>query len=148
MNRYIPLKISVQKLPATAGPEPESIIYSRNQSFQICDRCRLARMSSSPRLFGDFCGLASFHKNLRACDLCEELSFSDRSRCHGEVGSDLRADRQYWPRITYGLTVGPAGSEIRPYQSNRIGCLTLCESIASTTSSWREAVAKVVTNAC
>ena len=41
MNRYIPLKISVQNCPATAGPEPESIIYSRNQRFQICDRCRL-----------------------------------------------------------------------------------------------------------
>ena len=56
------------------------------------------------------------------------------------VGSDLRADRQYWPRITYDLTVGPAGSEIRPYQSNRVGCLTLCKSIASTTSSWRAAL--------
>jgi len=53
------------------------------------------------------------------------------------VGSDLRADRRYWPRITYDLTVGPAGSEIRPYQSNRVGCLTLCKSVASTTSSWR-----------
>src|SRR5262252_1044053 len=53
------------------------------------------------------------------------------------VGSDLRADRQYWPRVTYDLTVGPASSEIRPYQSNRSECLTLCESIASTTSSWR-----------
>src|SRR5215471_20654671 len=42
MNRYIPLKISVQNCPATAGPEPESIIYSRNQRFQICDRCQLA----------------------------------------------------------------------------------------------------------
>src|SRR5262245_44235071 len=28
--------------------------------------------------------LASVHKDLRFCDLCEELSFSDRSRCHGE----------------------------------------------------------------
>src|SRR6516225_2913082 len=41
MNRYIPLKFRCKNCPATAGPEPESIIYSRNQRFQICDRCRL-----------------------------------------------------------------------------------------------------------
>jgi hypothetical protein len=33
---------TLKNCPATAGPEPKSIIYSRNQRFQICDRCRLA----------------------------------------------------------------------------------------------------------
>src|SRR6516164_10143633 len=59
MNRYIPLKISVQNCPAIAEPEPESIIYSRNQSFQICDRCRLCRTTKKhemERLMNPTCG--------------------------------------------------------------------------------------------
>jgi hypothetical protein len=32
------------------------------------------------------------------------------------VGSDLRADHQYCPRLTYDLTVKPVASEMRPYQ--------------------------------
>src|SRR6516225_12470213 len=47
MNRYIPLKFRCKNCPATAGPEPESIIYSRNQSFQTCDRCRLGWLRRS-----------------------------------------------------------------------------------------------------
>ena len=31
-------------------------------------------------------------------------------------GSDLRADHQYCPRLTYDLTVKPVASEMRPYQ--------------------------------
>jgi hypothetical protein len=35
------------------------------------------------------------------------------------VESDLRADRQYCPRLSYDLTVKPVASEMRPYQPDR-----------------------------
>ena len=38
-------------------------------------------------------------------------------------GSDLRADRPYWPRSTDDLNVKLAASELRPYQPDRVVCL-------------------------
>ena len=53
-------------------------------------------------------------------------------------GSDLRADRPYWPRSTYDLNVKLVASEMRPYQPHRCPIITLVITIEATLILWTD----------